>query len=84
MNCGCGNKISNTYFPKHSTICWNCEKACGRCSWSRSFDPVKGWEARPTKVLVLNTTQDGERTKVYVDSFDVYSCPEFELLEMMR
>ena len=26
---------------KHSTICWNCKKACGGCSWSRDFFPVE-------------------------------------------
>lgn len=72
------------YCKKHPTLCWDCENACGRCSWSRKFIPVDGWDAIPTKVLVWNTTQDGERIRVYVDSFDVYSCPEFELLEILR
>ena len=29
------------------TLCWDCAKACGRCSWSSNFVPVDGWEAIP-------------------------------------
>lgn len=69
---------------KHSTICWNCKKACGGCSWSRDFVPVDGWSAIPTKVLVLNTKSNGARERIFTDSFDVYYCPEFEILEMLK
>lgn len=68
----------------HSTLCWTCEKACGRCSWSKDFLPVDGWSAIPTKILVLNTKSNGVRERIFTDSFDVYYCPEFELLEMLR
>lgn len=61
---------------KHSTLCWDCEKACGKCSWSKKFIPVEGWVATPTKVSI------GENQ--YIDSFDVYECPEFELLKMLK
>ncbi len=49
---------------KKETLCWTCQNACGGCSWSRSFTPVEGWEAKPTK---------NEQT----DSYRVISCPEF-------
>ena len=64
----------------HSTICWHCEKASGRCSWSRSFTPVEGWEAIPTKheeKLAGGCVRE-------VRSYDVYSCPEFELLVTIK
>lgn len=35
------------------TKCWVCQKACGtidnQCSWARSFEPIKGWNARKCK-----------------------------------
>lgn len=65
----------------HSTLCFNCEKACGGCSWSKNFTPVDGWKAIPTKILC------GYKLKKkphIVDSFDVYECPEFELLQSIK
>lgn len=51
------------------TLCWNCKKTCGGCSWTRSFAPVENWKAIRTKLKI----QD-ER----IDSFVVLECPEFE------
>lgn len=67
--------ISNN--TKHSTLCWDCEKACGRCSWSKSFTPVEGWVAKPTKVK-----GDSQCRNQLIDSFDVHECPEFEPLKL--
>lgn len=49
--------------------CWTCKKACGGCSWSRSFTPVKGWEAVPTHI-----PSNGE----YADSYKIIKCPQYE------
>lgn len=51
---------------KAYTLCWDCEKATGGCSWSNELIPVKGWSAK-------NTTKKGG-----YDSFYVYNCPLFE------
>lgn len=64
------------YGDKHRTLCWDCEKAQQKCSWSRHFKPVKGWQAIPTRVNI------GGEKRVYVNSFDVHECPEFELLKI--
>lgn len=72
----------NRFRKTHSTLCWKCEKACGRCSWSDRFEPVDGWSAVPTKILV--SSREKENSRKYTDSFDVYYCPEFELLEMLK
>lgn len=55
------------------TLCWTCRKAYGKCSWTEvdytkkgwpiRFEPVKGWNAIPTK------------NEKYT-SFLVVSCPE--------
>ena len=63
---------------KHDTICWNCKKASGRCSWSREFKPVEGWRAIPTKVR-----EQGKKDK-FIPSYDVYECPEFDLLDKLK
>jgi hypothetical protein len=56
------------------TLCWGCANACGNCAWSRSFQPVPGWEAKPTKINNNALRYDGR----YTPSFLVISCPEFE------
>ena len=52
------------------TICWDCRKARGGCTWSAELEPVEGWEAEPT------VRKPG--TKDEMHSFIVYDCPEFE------
>ena len=39
---------SNT--ENRANICFDCKKACGGCSWSKNFTPVKGWLANKTKI----------------------------------
>lgn len=50
-------------------ICWTCQNACGGCSWSSEFIPVKGWKAKPTKLKV----QEG----LFSDSYNILYCPEY-------
>lgn len=51
------------------TLCWECQKATGMCSWSKSLIPVKGWTADDGKMNI-----DGRP----VESYFVHACPEFE------
>ena len=56
--------------PGAATICWNCQKACGDCSWSgyEQHTPVPGWKA--TRVpLKMNGG--------YETTYVVHECPEF-------
>ena len=55
-------------FPK--TLCWDCRKARGFCTWSEKLEPVKGWTAVPT--IRKPGTKDEMR------SFFIIECPEFE------
>ena len=48
------------------SICWDCAKAIGGCSWSKNLTPVEGWHAKPT------------RKQDMYESFLVTKCPEFE------
>lgn len=72
--------MKNNFTNKHLTLCWGCEKAGGKCSWSKKFEPVEGWVAIPTKVLVGRGSKATGRKRIYIDSYDVYSCPEYEVL----
>ena len=49
--------------PLPPTLCWDCENAVGRCSWSKDFKPIDGWTAEyvPDK-----------------DSYYVEACPQFQ------
>ncbi|MBR5874830.1 MAG: hypothetical protein IKY90_08890 [Oscillospiraceae bacterium] len=55
-----------------ATICWNCKNALGKCSWSKSFTPVKGWNAVRTEI-----NQNGVGS-VGVESYLVKDCPLFK------
>lgn len=53
---------------KQFSLCWDCSKATGQCTWSKRLVPVKGWKATeipPTK------------TKPY-SAYIVEECPAFE------
>lgn len=52
------------------TICWQCDKACGKCAWSKKNpQPISGWKAKPTMVRITNNR--------YIQSYIVTSCPLF-------
>ena len=54
------------------TLCWDCQKATGGCSWSRNLTPVEGWEAKQIKV------KGNFYTNEVLDSYVVTNCPEFK------
>ena len=54
---------------KRDTICWDCKKAGGLCSWSSNHTPVEGWEAKETWIKFPEKV---------VPSYCVLRCPEFE------
>lgn len=55
---------------KANSLCWQCKRAYGLCSWSDRFVPVKGWEAKPT--IVKGSMKEPE-----IQSYDVKKCPLF-------
>ena len=71
-------KPNRGYKDGKEQLCWYCEKACGRCSWSRSFTPIEGWEAEPTTVRNRDTAQRTTAT------YYIKACPEYEPLKMRR
>lgn len=67
-----------------TTLCWTCRNACGGCSWSEvdkatnrvRFQPVKGWVATKTRVLV--NSGRGQTGRCYDTSYIVRFCPLYE------
>ena len=60
----------------HGTICWNCAKSTGNCSWSREFTPIDGWKAKKTILNLGYSAYSGRPKKAA--SYIVKKCPEFE------
>lgn len=57
--------------------CWYCTKACGGCSWSSEFKPVRGWKAKPTIVKNIIRKKTGEIRISTYSSYRITECPEF-------
>lgn len=63
-----------------ANICFECENACGGCSWSRldpatgkvSFTPVEGWTAQKTWLTVNYGHREFEQ-----ETYKITACPEF-------
>ena len=77
----CAKSIKYYYYARREyngkeTICWTCKNACGGCSWSKRFEPVKGWKAKKTKIKT-GRTANGVKKFYYEDSFIVLKCPEY-------
>lgn len=57
------------HYKSKDTLCWDCLKCEGGCSWSRDFIPVEGWDA----------TDDSRYDHGHlVEKYVVKSCPEFK------
>lgn len=67
-------------FVRKETLCWDCAKNGGLCSWSKNFTPVEGWEAIPTKIQARGAYNGYAE----IDSYKVINCPQFELMERLK
>lgn len=54
------------------TLCWDCAKACGGCSWSKGLKPVCGWVAEQTMIKCTGCVPN------MMPSYRVFTCPEFK------
>lgn len=68
--CGYYARYSKRVKIRKDNICWSCQNACGDCSWSRSFTPIKDWTAEPTKLV--------DSAGRVTDSFYITQCPEYK------
>ena len=57
---------------KANSLCWQCKRAYGLCSWSHRFKPVKGWVATPT---IIKGEKRGNQPEI--KSYEVKKCPLF-------
>ena len=66
---------------QNTNICFNCQKACGDCSWSAidpatkkpKFEPVPGWTA---KKVMLNLGRNKTKN-IFAETYHITACPEF-------
>ena len=56
-----------------ANICFMCKKACGGCSWSKSFEPVPGWTAEACQLPMAS-----RYFTRYIETYHITACPEFE------
>lgn len=54
-------------------ICWYCKKCIGKCSWSKDYIPVPGWDAEED---CLNYPDGGMHKKIL--TYKIFDCPLFE------
>lgn len=65
-----------------ANICFDCKKACGKCSWSASdpatgkikYEPVPGWTAK--KVSYVSGWSNGK--PCHTETYHITDCPLFE------
>ena len=63
------SQVENKYYK--TQLCWTCARACGGCSWSANFQPVKGWTATKTIMNVDRGAYEKRRIKTY----KIRACP---------
>ena len=64
-----------------SSICLDCQRACGGCSWSAvdpitekiRFEPVPGWTATRVRLNLGGSTEKNR----YCDTYRITACPQF-------
>lgn len=67
--------------PKSNELCFNCQNACGGCSWSAldpatnkpKYEPVPGWTAK--KVMLKVGYAHGKVT--WVQTYHIKACPQY-------
>lgn len=62
---------------KKPSLCWDCQKATGKCEWSAEFKAVDGWAAEET-VIVARRRVGNRLVQEKTNSFHVIECPKFE------
>lgn len=70
------------YTGRSTNICFDCQNACGGCSWSElnpdtkrpRFEPVPGWTAK--KVLLL-IGHNKKGVAALIETYHVTKCPQF-------
>ena len=63
---GPGKRTKGNTYKHNRTLCRECARASGNCSWSRDLTPVKGWEAEASE----------DRSGTFYTWY-VISCPQY-------
>lgn len=67
-------------YGARTNICFDCQRACGGCSWSACdpltgellFMPVPGWTAKPSKLYSAHGSHNRETW-----TYHITACPLF-------
>lgn len=62
---------------KNPQLCYRCARAVGFCSWSKRFEPIEGWTAKPTKISHLGNKRCEKVCLKDIDSYYITECPLF-------
>lgn len=65
--------LESCYRTAPDQLCWDCANACGGCEWPRSFQPVPGWTAAPSR-RIQNYGETGFKV---IDTYRITACPKF-------
>lgn len=67
--------MENQFCERKDSLCWDCQKAIGKCSWSEygKQEPVPGWTVEVTKRTERVNGYTYDRT-----GMTVLACPLFE------
>ena len=71
----CSKRCEADELASGGQICWQCNKATGGCSWSKSLTPVKGWTAEPR---VIRSYDNILKTYEEIHTYKILYCPLFE------
>jgi len=80
--CRFGEPVINKHRIPKVNICFDCKKACGKCSWSAidpvtgkvKFEPVPGWTAEK---MEINFSWSNGRP-CFSETYHITACPLFE------
>lgn len=66
--------MENQFCKKNDSLCWDCQRATGKCPWSQygKFEPVNGWTIQKTRRIETNGSYAYER-----EGITVMECPLF-------
>lgn len=65
----CSKDCARADSIENEQLCWTCSKACGDCSWSKSFNLVEGCDAEP----VVVKDKEGD-----IYSYKIKKCPQYK------
>lgn len=78
LQCEWANEIRSN---QKGTLCWTCRiPGTGGCSWDKKLEPVPGWTA--TKTMLMVGKRIGRKAGTREPSYCVHSCPLYQPMDL--